>query len=352
MTENALHKVKKISFRKKIKHKLFFLFRLNNHPVIKVYNGFGNTEKIMVLGHVLKLSAAPRKTYRQNIFVNLFSMLRLFMVVPFSNAKISIEWEGDIYETNTSKDGFFNFEIPVKRIPKEGWNPVVVRLNEEKYLLENIQQHGSVYIPFASQHAFISDIDDTFLISHSSFLRRRLVALFGKNAHSRKVFEGVVNHYQLLAAGNQKNHNGNPFFYVSGSEWNLYDFIVEFTRIQEMPKGIFLLSRLKTISQFWKSGQTDLMTKFMRIARIIETFPHLHFVLLGDDSQKDPEIYLSVASHFPKKIFGVYIRSLGKSYSEKTQKIITEIEGLGVSCCYFEHSSEAVIHSKMIGLIN
>lgn len=350
MTENPIHKVKDISFFKRIKRKLFFLFRLNNQPVIKVYNGFGNAGKIMVLGHVLKLSRMPRKTYRQNVFINLFSMLRLFMVVPFSNAKISIEWEGSTYETRASDDGFFNFEILVDRVPNEGWNPVLVRLREEKYALENIQQQGSVYIPYASKHAFISDIDDTFLISHSSFLRKRLVALFSKNAHTRKVFEGVVNHYQLLASGNQ-NNNGNPFFYVSGSEWNLYDFIVEFTRINELPKGIFLLSRLKTVTQFWKSGQTDLMTKFMRIVRIIETFPHLHFVLLGDDSQKDPEIYLSVASHFPQKIFAVYIRSVGNSLFDKTEKIIEQIELLGVNCCYFKHSSQAVIHSRTIGLI-
>jgi phosphatidate phosphatase APP1 len=351
MKENTIHKVKEISFLKKIKQKIFFLFRLNNIPVIKVYNGFGNSEKIMVLGHVLKLSPMPRKTYRQNIFINLFSMLRLFMVVPFSNAKISVEWEGVIHETQASKDGFFNFEIIVNRLPKEGWNSVLVQLSEEKYFYKNIQQEGKVYIPFASQHAFISDIDDTFLISHSSFLRRRLIALLSKNARTRKVFEGVVNHYQLLASGNQMN-KGNPFFYVSGSEWNLYDFIVEFTRINELPKGIFLLSRLKTITQFWKSGQMDLMTKFMRIVRIIETFPHLHFVLLGDDSQKDPEIYLSLASHFPEKIFAVYIRCVRNSNSEKTQKIIYKIESHGVNCCYFKHSSEAVVHSKMIGLIN
>ena len=179
--------------------------------VIKVYNGFGNAEKIMVLGHVLKISPMPRKTYRQNIIINFFSMLRLFMVVPFSNAKISIEWEGNIYETKASEDGFFNFEILVDQLPKEGWNPVLVRLQEEKYGLQNIQQYGSVYVPYASKHAFVSDIDDTFLISHSSFLRRRLVALFSKNARTRKVFEGVVNHYQLLSSGNE-NNKGNPFF--------------------------------------------------------------------------------------------------------------------------------------------
>ena len=175
MTENTIHKVKEISFLKKVKQKLFFLFRLNNTPAIKVYNGFGNAGKIMVLGHVLKLSPMPRKTYRQNIFINLFSMLRLFMVVPFSNAKISIEWEGNTYETKASEDGFFNYEVLVDRIPKEGWNPVLVRLREEKYASQNIKQFGSVYIPYASKHAFISDIDDTFLILKflwTSFLKK------------------------------------------------------------------------------------------------------------------------------------------------------------------------------------
>src|SRR6185312_3979096 len=136
MTENAIHKVKEISFLKRVKRKLFFLLRLNSNPLIKVYNGFGNAEKIMVPGHVLKLSPMPRKTYRQNIFINIFSMLRLFMVVPFSNAKISLEWEGVVYETEASEDGFFNFEIMVNRIPNEGWNPILVRLREEKYLLD------------------------------------------------------------------------------------------------------------------------------------------------------------------------------------------------------------------------
>jgi phosphatidate phosphatase APP1 len=63
----------------------------------------------------------------------------------------------------------------------------------------------------------------------------------------------VVNHYQLLATSGQITNNSNPFFYVSGSEWNLYDFIVEFFRINNLPKGVFLLNQLKAFSQFWKS---------------------------------------------------------------------------------------------------
>lgn len=350
MSKKIPHNESDLSLWQKIRRKIFFLFRLNHDPVIKVYNGYGNPKKIIVMGHVLKLSPMPRKTYRKNRIVNLFSVLRLFMVIPFSNAKISINWKGNIYQTDAEEDGFFRYEIFPDTTPYEGWQSIVVKLEERKYRLQNIQQSGEIYIPFPSQYGFISDIDDTLLISHSVHLRRRLYELLSKNAHTRKAFEGVVNHYQLLAESRQINNNSNPFFYVSGSEWNLYDFIVEFFRINNLPKGIFLLSQLKQVSQFWKSGQTELMTKFMRIIRVIEDFPHLLFVLLGDDSQKDPEIYLSVVKHFPKKIFAVYIRCLTNNPSGKVKIMIHEMESNGVLCCYFKHSAEAVIHSKMIGL--
>jgi phosphatidate phosphatase APP1 len=351
MSKKIPHNENHISLLKKIRHKILFWFRLNHHPVIKVYNGYGNAQKIIVLGHVLRLSPMPRKTYRKNWIVNLFSVLRLFMVVPFANAKISINWKGHIYYTEAGQDGFFRFEIFPGTAANQGWQSVLVRLEEKEYSLQNIQQYGEIYIPFPSQYGFISDIDDTLLVSHSVHLRKRLFDLLTNNARTRKVFEGVVDHYQLLAANGQIKNNSNPFFYVSGSEWNLYDFIVEFFRVNDLPKGIFLLNQLKRVSQFWKSGQGELMTKFMRIIRVIEDFPHLLFVLLGDDSQKDPEIYLSVVKHFPKKIFAVYIRCLGESPSGKVQDMIHEMESDGVLSCYFKHSSEAVVHSKMIGLI-
>ena len=352
MSKKIPHNDNKISLMKKIKQKIFFLFRVNHHPVIKVYNSYGNSKKIIVLGQVLRISAFDRKTYRKNWIVNLFSVLRLFIVVPFSNAKISIHWQGEVYWTETEKDGFFRFEMFPENASLPGWQSVLVKLEEKKYHLQNIQQNGAIYIPFPSQYGFISDIDDTLLISHSVRLTKRLYELLTKNAHTRKVFDGVVNHYQLLAANDQINKNSNPFFYVSGSEWNLYDFIVEFFRKNDLPKGVFLLNQLKRISGFWKSGQSELMTKFMRIVRVIEDFPHLLFVLLGDDSQKDPEIYLSVVKHFPKKIFAVYIRCLGSSRSSKVEQMIYEMESDNVLCCYFKNSAEAIIHSKKIGLIS
>jgi phosphatidate phosphatase APP1 len=126
---------------------------------------------------------------------------------------------------------------------------------------------------------------------------------------------------------------------------------VEFTAFNKLPKGVFLLGQMKKLKDFWKSGQNNHSTKFMRIVRIIEAYPSQKFVLLGDDSQQDPIIYKSITEHFPEKILAVYLRKVRGSNFNTVTAITEEIKSKGVECCYFKHSSEAVIHSKRIGLI-
>jgi phosphatidate phosphatase APP1 len=316
-----------------------------------VYNGYGSSEKIIVFGHVLKLSPVLRKTYRQNWIVNIFSMLRLFMVLPYKNAKLSMEWDGVLLHAESQDNGFFKFEWAPVVAPNASWHNVTINLEEEKYHSKKIYGTGQVNIPFNSTYVFISDIDDTFLISHSSNLRKRLYVLFTKNARSRKPFKGVVNHYRLLAASAQKENVTNPFFYVSSSEWNLFDFIKEFSRENGLPEGVYLLNELKKFSEVWHTGQNKHATKFFRIVRIIEAYPQRRFILFGDDSQEDPNIYSALVDHFADKIFAVYIRRVHKNKYPGVQIVADKMIAAGIHCCYFVHSAEAIAHSKSIGLI-
>jgi phosphatidate phosphatase APP1 len=335
-----------------IKQKILIVFKLNYRPVIRVYNGYGNTEKIIAFGHVLKMSPMLRKTYRHNWVVNLFSMLRLFMVKPYKKARLSMQWNGELLYAHSEDDGFFKFEFNNKTSLNLGWHDIVVHLEEEEYRPENIEGKGEVHIPFNSKYVFVSDIDDTFLISHSSNLRRRLYVLLTKNARSRKPFDGVVHHYQLLASSSQKDNADNPFFYVSSSEWNLYDFIAEFSREQNLPKGVYLLNELKKFKDVWRTGQNKHATKFMRIVRIMEAYPQRKFILFGDDSQEDPNIYLALANYFADRIFAIYIRRIQAANYTQVQGTIDTMTTSGIHCCYFVHSEEAILHSTNIGLIH
>lgn len=341
----------KLSFWEKIKRKFLFWLHLTNKPTVKLYYGYGNEQKVIVFGHVLELSPLPRKHFRKNIFNNTYGLLRMFMVKPFVGAALQLQCEGIIYNAKTEDDGFFKFEWSPSEKLLPGWHPVKVRLMQGDAEIKPIEVTGEFFIPYAYQFAFISDIDDTFLISHSSNLRKRLYVLFTKNARSRKPFEGVVNHYQLLASTGASGNTFNLFFYVSSSEWNLYDYIVEFARKNKLPKGIYLLNQIKQFRQVFKTGQNNHKTKFMRISRIMEAYPKQKFILLGDDSQEDPNIYAAVVEHFPQNVHAIYLRHVVKKNKNKVEQTIQIIEKAGIQCCYFTHSSKAVIHSKQIALI-
>lgn len=344
-------KEKKISLLKRIKRKILFWFHLTNKPVIKLYNGYGNDSMVTVFGHVFKVSPLPRKKYRKNFINNTYGMFRLFMVKRFVNATLQMRWDGVAYEARTQDDGFFKFEwTPSCPLPP-GWHPVKVHLQLPGSKSNPVEAMGEFFIPYKYEYAFISDIDDTFLISHSSSLRKRMYVLLTKNARSRKPFEGVVNHYQLLASTGASRNTYNMFFYVSSSEWNLYDYIFEFARKNKLPKGIYLLNQLKTFRQVFKTGQNNHKTKFMRITRIMEAYPSQKFILLGDDSQEDPNIYAAVVEHFPQNVYAIYLRHVLKSNFGKVSEIVEKIRATGIPCCYFTHSAAAVIHSKKIALI-
>ncbi|MFN2457874.1 MAG: App1 family protein [Chitinophagaceae bacterium] len=340
----------KISIWSKLKTGFFNWFRLTNEITIKVYHGYGHADQLAIYGHVFALSPLPRKRYRQSVITNTLALLRLFFVRPMPGAPLRTEWQGKKLTTQTDKDGFFKFEWKDEPPLEQGWHELTVELVYDGKAVA-AQGKGNIYIPYPTQYGFISDIDDTFLISHSANLRKRLFVLFTQNARSRKPFDGSVKHYQLLAKGNTTDDAPNPFFYVSSSEWNLYDYILEFTRINELPRGVFLLSQLKRINQLLKTGQNNHHTKFARIVRIMEGYPKQRFVLLGDSSQQDPYIYEAIVKHFPKQIQAVYIRDVYEKNKQKVSDVLHKIEGSGVPCCFFRHSSEAVLHSRKIGLI-
>jgi len=334
---------------KRLRQRLMNWLGLTNEVTIKVYHGYGYGDQLVIYGHVFKLSPTPRKKYRKSFLRNTWALLRLFMVKPYAGLQLEMIWKEQVHHCKTDLDGFFKFDWKSEPPLEQGWSEVTVKAKINNSIIA--QSQGHLFIPYSTQYGFISDIDDTFLISHSSNLRKRLFVLFTQNARTRKPFDGVVQHYQLLAESNTTGDAPNPFFYVSSSEWNLYEYILEFTRVNGIPKGVFLLSQLKRLNQLLKTGQNNHKTKFTRIVRILESFPNQRFVLLGDSSQQDPYIYEAIVSHFPKQIHAVYIRDIYAKNKHKAADVLKKIESKGVPCCFFEHSSDAILHSGKIGLI-
>lgn len=317
---------------------------------VKVYNGYGHKNNIILYGHVLRGKHTHENRYSNNPFINALHLLRLFIVKPRSGFLLEIHWGNQIFNTYSQSDGFFKFEWQSNKEVNAGWHAIdVYLLSENREFLS--KSSGKVFIPNSTQYAFISDIDDTLLISHSSSTLKKLRLLFIRNPRSRKPFKDVVNHYQLLSLAHTNPLIPNPFFYVSSSEWNLYEYLTEFFLHNELPEGVLLLNKLKRFFQLFQTGKSNHQLKFQRISRILDSFPNQKFVLLGDNSQRDPELYKAIANHYPEKIHAIYIRQIRNRRINSTKHLLDSINNKSIHICLFSSNAEAIQHSKQIGLI-
>lgn len=323
---------------------------MNNATSVKVYHGYGHTHNLVIYGHVFRFKAKTKQNFSKNLFVNIVHLFKLFVVKPAAFTKVRLLFENQIIHQKTEYDGFFKFEWKAETEVAAGWHDVKVEaLNYKDEILAT--GDGKIYVPHKTQYAFISDIDDTVMVSHSAKIYKRLRQLFIKNPRTRKTFPGVKNHYQALANAHTETDQPNPFFYVSSSEWNLYDYLVETFRFKQLPEGTFLLNQLKRWKSLFKTGKTGHEGKLIRVIRILDAFPEQKFVFFGDNSQQDPAIYQKITEKYAKNIVAVYIRNVRPSQTDTTQALLHQIEKKQIATCLFIHSNEAIEHSKKIGLI-
>ena len=319
-------------------------------PILKLYRGYANEQELIVMGHVFKPTKKIDYDFEEKTFKNAFSIINLFRIKTHSNADVYLEHNNKTIQTKTLIDGYFKFCIPLEDTETYGWIDYKVSFN---YNNETITSKESYIRPKKGNLGIISDIDDTFLVSYGLNPFKKLYFLLFRNVNTRKIYENVVLHYQALsAAGRPIGGEQNAFFYVSSSEWNLYRFIVKFTKIHQLPKAVLLLKDIKSsLTDFFWNGNRDHNHKFDKIKHILEFYPDLKYVLMGDDSQQDPLLYEAVCKIFPVTVIAVYIRKTGKREKETVTTIMKNLESLGVAVCYFTNSSEAIAHSKKIGLI-
>ncbi len=84
---------------------------------------------------------------------------------------------------------------------------------------------------------------------------------------------------------------------------------------------------------------------------ILDTYPHLNFVLAGDSGEQDPPIYYEVVKQYPGRILCIYIRDVSAHKHEATRIISNNLKALGVEMLLTEHSVDAAEHAASSGLI-
>jgi len=317
---------------------------------LKLYRGYVNDEELVVFGHLFESWAPDKYSIEKRGIKHAYSILHKFRIKPLENFEVHLKFKDLEVTTKTQDDGYFRFTVPFTSNLEPGWHQYEVSCKMYDF---GMVEFGELLKPYPGKLGIISDIDDTFLVSHSNSFFKKLYVMLSKNINKRKIFEDVVKHYKRLSkAGQDSEEASNSFFFVSSSEWNLYDFIDEFAEMHELPKAVIKLKKIKTgLRDFVKSGRGNHDHKFIKIKDIVSFYPQMEYVLLGDDSQHDAYLYERICKTFPKNIKAVYIRQTSSKQNKKVQKAMANIETMEVSTCYFRDSEKAIHHSERQDLI-
>ena len=322
------------------------LFRYADYPFLLAVRGFGNRDKLLIQGYLFKGMALDRPSRKGRSLKNLISLIKMFMVRTVAGGKVQLSVNGQYFQTQSDDEGYYSFEISDHRL-KEGWHGVEIQLVDQ--LVENqeaVRVKAGVLISDDAGLAVVSDIDDTLLVSHITRKLRKFYLLTTRNHRSRKPFKGAVDFYKKLTEGTGAER---PFFYVSSSEWNLYEFLIRFMEYHEIPKGVLLLKRLKqNLREVISSGYGDHSHKADKIETLISYYPGTQFILLGDNGQHDPQIYRDITLKYHGRISAIYIRNVKAKNAESVEELL---ENLPTDTLQFKSSEEAAKHARQKGFI-
>jgi phosphatidate phosphatase APP1 len=327
---------------------------LNDPLQVVPYRTYGTANHVYIKGRVLEDKKIASAGDKDTVLNNLVNMYKRFESDEVPGAVIRLLLDGEVHETTTDKEGYFVLECkPATPIINEAlWHPLPLQLVSAPVAFDaGLQVFAEVMIPPAdAEYGVISDIDDTIVETTATNLLAMGRATFLNNARTRLPFAGVAEFYKALQLGRNGKRN-NPFFYVSSSPWNLYDLLTEFLDFNTIPGGPLML-RDFGLNTETTVGEGHLGHKLKEIRQIMQAYPHLPFVLIGDSGQEDPVIYSQVVKEFPGRMLAIYIRDVNLP---ERKKIAVEIsEGLReskVEMIIVENTVQAAEHAAQNKLI-
>jgi len=135
----------------------------------------------------------------------------------------------------------------------------------------------------------VSDFDDTYKITNTTSKGGMV-----KNVlFSDDVFEGMSSLYKKM------NSDCKAFYFLSSSPRALQKKITNLLTENGLGNANLVLAEL---------GEDRQEYKYNNIIEVIKFYPQSKVILIGDDSQHDPEVYMKVAKDYPDVVLDVYIR--------------------------------------------
>lgn len=222
---------------------------------------------------------------------------RSFVTVPVEEAEVDVELAGVHHTVRADASGVV--DVVIEQDLEPGRHTISMSSSGSTPVTADVFVIGD-----QERFGVVSDIDDTVMVTA---LPRPLLAAwhtFVVNEHARAATPGMPVLYERLSA----TYDGLPFFYLSTGAWNIAPTLSRFLFSNLYPPGPLLLTDWGPTKDRWfRSGKEH---KRANLRRWVEEFPHITWLLFGDDGQHDEMIYRDFADNHPHHVAGVCIRQL------------------------------------------
>ena len=324
-------------------------FGFNQPQHIAAYRSFASDSMLELRGRVLASKPLGGPQEDDTWWDNLLNTYRRFDADDVPGVALRVRYRDVTATTVTDNEGYYKVSLPVPA-PATGelWENASITLDDGS--LTTLQP--VLQVNPSAQFGVISDIDDTVL--QSSILEWKTAAqlAFLHNARTRKPLLGVAELYRALQSGASGSAR-NPIFYISNSPWNLYDLLEDFFDLNAIPLGPMLMRRMGVHKGETLGGGSG--HKLERVRMLMQHFPEMRWVLIGDSGQVDAETYSEVAQAFGNRILAIYIRDVDPgSDSARDQFVdgfIEQFAGTNVPMLRVSDSTAIAQHALGLGLI-
>ncbi len=321
--------------------------------LVMPYRGYASSERIFLKGRVLE-NEGIFEGKSESELRNLMDTLRRFESDEVAEAKVGIRIGANYFETTTDDEGYFTINTPWQSPPdppENRWLKAYIQLLEGPDSGDETDfTEADVFYPSGNAtYGLISDVDDTVLQTHvtSRFRLKMLYATLFQDSHQRLPMEGVPDLLRAFEKG-MDGKRENPIFYVSASPWNIYDLLADFMEVQNLPKGPLLLRDYGP--HLLRPPKDHRGHKLEAIAHILEMYPNLQFIMLGDTASKDADYYLSLATEFSGRIPAIYIRhTRDTSNARRVAKLIET--NSAIDAVLVKSSAEILEHARKKGFL-
>lgn len=271
-------------------------------PTILSLTGYGSSSWVRIFSRVV---LAP-----DDMFVNGRRLARVvedgvrgwrnFVSPPISYAKVTAEVNGQQHTVRADRNGVIDAVLPVEAEP--GWQTISLYVEGGESVSVDV-----FIVNDQARTGVICDIDDTVVVT---VLPRPLLAAWNSfvlDEHARIPTPGMA--VLLNRIVNRGRHS--PVFYVSTGAWNAAQTLTRFLGRNLYPFGPLLLTAWGPTEDRWFRSGVD--HKYASLHRLVNDYPDLQWILMGDDGQHDPEIYADFARTYPGKVRAIVIRQLTPS---------------------------------------